>query len=78
MRALLALPVLALGLGFLSGTGVHLTPDLIPVAVVVVLSYAVLGLVEVVPEAIQERVEERRTLAERRWAAARVPVTRRY
>lgn len=71
MRALLALPLVALILGFMAGSGVRFSNDLLPVIAVVCLAYGALGLIEVVPEAVYERAARHRASEERRWAEAR-------
>ena len=71
MRTLLGLPPLALILGFMAGTGLPLTSELLPVVAVVCLAYLALGLIEVVPEAAYEHAARSRATEERRWAEAR-------
>ena len=71
MRTLLALPPLGLILGFMAGTGISLTSELLPVIAVVCLSYLALGLIEVVPAAFYEHAARSRANEELRWAEAR-------
>ena len=71
MSTLLSLPPLALILGFVAGTGISLTAELLPVIAVVCLSYLALGLIEVVPAAAYEHAARSRANQERRWAETR-------
>ena len=74
MRALFGLPVLALILGFAAGAGVSFTAEILPVIAIVCLAYGALALIEVVPEAMYERIRSNRAAEERRWAEARSAV----